>query len=418
LPEAGPVRVWNPEGFDPENYLSEDMRRHGDCARYLVHRVAFAPVRDGRLRGRFVPLKAEYLRKFFPDPRVYAQVRGHLIGGGGILCDQSYCPGEKAMGYQLGPELSKMRCSYVAIGDARLARKIRQSREDAIDAPEAVHRYLLGRLREVEIEYDAAVESLYEAGDFKLEYDIALQAIRDRRFFFGVCRYGRVHHNLTNLRASLRPFLRHRGRPLVNLDVRNSQPLLFAVLLRERFAGRDLPADVRRYIELCQAGRFYDHLMEAWGIPPRGRGEFKASFYGRVFFCKNSPESETARRFGEMFPAVYGAVREMKADDHAALAQRLQRVESGLIIGRVASRCSREIPGGFISTIHDSVVTTAEHADTVRSIMLGEFAVHGLTPTIGVEDLDSRKFHKNISKSCSTGREGTTHTPLPLPYMM
>ena len=40
-----------------------------------------------------------------------------------------------------------------------------------------------------------------------------------------------VHSNLTNLKKTLRPFLRYRGSELVNLDIANSQPMVFCLLL-------------------------------------------------------------------------------------------------------------------------------------------------------------------------------------------
>src|SRR4051794_642150 len=100
------------------------------------------------------------------------------------------------------------------------------------------------------------------------------------------------------------------------IGARNSQPLFFSILLRQRYGDRRMPSDVERYVDRCQAGQFYDHLMNEWGIQTKDRGEFKQKFFGRVFFCENWPEVETAKRFGEQYPNVYALIREMKAKDY------------------------------------------------------------------------------------------------------
>ena len=53
----------------------------------------------------------------------------------------------------------------------------------------------------------------------------------DGDFFTIPDRYGRFHSNLTNLKKTLRPFLRYRDSELVNLDIANSQPMVFCLPL-------------------------------------------------------------------------------------------------------------------------------------------------------------------------------------------
>ncbi len=58
-----------------------------------------------------------------------------------------------------------------------------------------------------------------------------IQRIVNGDFFTVVDRFGRFHTNLTNLKATLRPFLRYQNSHLVNLDIANSQPMIFCLLL-------------------------------------------------------------------------------------------------------------------------------------------------------------------------------------------
>jgi hypothetical protein len=395
------VSVWNPVGFDPREYLTAEQHRFADCARYIVHLIAYAAVFDCRYRDEFVPLKAAYLRRFFPGDDHYSRVRTQLIDRGVVLCDNHYVKGEKSFGYKLGPELSNVRLCKTAITDRTLSRKLRDNPSDWIKTPGGVHRHLLHYLRGVKIDYPAALTWLLEDAESHPSDEIAIQLIRDGGFFFHVCDYGRVHTNLTNLRSELRGFLSYQGPPLVNLDIRNSQPLIFSIPLRRRFEGQAMPPDVRLYVELVQEGRFYDYLMDKGGVPAERRSTFKRQFFGHVFFCKNWPETPAARTFGSLFPSVYRAVREMKAEDYAALAKSLQRDESGLMIGRVAVRCMEELPRSFIATIHDSIVTTPDQAEAVQSIMREEFDRIGLRPTIRIEELTPPATHDNCHRVAS-----------------
>jgi hypothetical protein len=378
--------VFNPSGFDPATALQRDLKKYGDCARYFLHTI----IMRGQVSGRadadeFVMIKAELMRYYFPGNDHYKKVRDRLVSGGSIECDGNYVKGQKAFGYRLGKVLRGMRHQRVEITNRTLKEKIQARCPQWIEAPEPVHQHLQKNLSELEIDYSAALDDLLHDDQFSPSDETAIQMIRDREFFFYVCDYGRVHTNLTNLKSSMRRFLTHRERPLVNLDIRNSQPLFFGVLLMDEYRSKPLPDDVRLYLELVQAGRFYDHLMSAGGIPAEGRQAFKRSFFGRVFFCENEPVHESARLFGNEFPNVYAAIRAMKAEDYRALAHRLQRAESDFMIGKVSARIMNEYRESFIATLHDSVVTTSDHGEAMKAIMLEEFRKIGLSPAINAE---------------------------------
>ena len=389
-----PPCLWNPVGFDPVATLGEPLRKRADLARFVVHKVIWANVFNASVEDGFARLKAEYLRKFFPDSRTYALVIARLTAGGAIVCDDRYVKGEKCLGYKLGPALAPLRHQRVPITDLTLAKRVVRQRAAFPKTLTGVHRHLYDHLRTVEIDRAAAIDWLLQ-GEFEPCNETVVELLHARQFHFTVCPYGRVHTNLTNLKSGLRRFLTVRGERLVNLDIRNAQPLIFAALLKRRYefdpAQTEVPApaDVIRYVELVQAGRFYDALMESSDVPAGRRAEFKRNFFGRVFFCKNRPITPEAEAFGAAFPNVFALVLDKKAEDYAALAHELQREESALMIGGVAARCMAEIPHAFIGTIHDSVLTTPRHADAVKAIMTDEFRKVGLTPTIREERAES-----------------------------
>jgi hypothetical protein len=64
----------------------------------------------------------------------------------------------------------------------------------------------------------------------------------------------------------------------------------------------------------------------------------------------------------------------------------MQRAESNLIINCVCKRIMYEYPSCFISTIHDSILTTKEGVPIVKKIMYEEFAKYDdLRPTLREE---------------------------------
>lgn len=385
-----PTYLWVPAGFNPCDYLEEPLHNRADLARFVVHKIIWSNVFKLHDKHGFVPLKAEYLRRFFPGSASYAGVMKSLVESGAIACDGMYVQGSKSLGYKLGSALAGQRHRRVIVDDRTLARKIARSRDDYVGALRGVYRHLYDHLTNAQIDSEPAMESLLGEG-FEPTNETAVQLIRDRQFFLHVCPYGRVHTNLTNLKSTLRRYLSVHGQKLVNLDIRNSQPLVFASILKSHYEfdatqqEEAAPPDVLQYVDLVQAGKLYDSLMEESGITPDQRSSFKKCFFARVFYCKNDPTSDEARLFGNRFPSVYALVRSMKAEAHADLAKSLQRAESAIMIGGVASRCMREIPHAFISTIHDSVLTTLRYADAIRTILSDEFLKVGLIPTIQVE---------------------------------
>ena len=390
LTPPGPIYVFLPEGFDPKSYLPEELRGCSDPVRFMVHKIICGSVFNRDEKGGFVNIPAESMRAFFPNNAAYRKAKDCLIAGGAIITDNHYVVGGKSRGYILSERFSTMRHKRAAITNHRLARKIVRSRHERSMSFTGVYRHLFENLLDIEIDHDAALALLRHQGDYCPDNETAIRLIEGKQFHFVVCPYGRVHTNVTNLKSSLRQFLSVRGEPLVNLDVRNSQPLIFAAILAGfyRAAGDGnsvLPPDVEKYVELVQAGRFYEHLMDEAGIGNDERKAFKERFFGSTFFCKNDPVKPDAAIFAGLFPSVYALIREKKADDYTALAKELQRTESSIVIGGVANRCMVELPYAFVATVHDSVLTTEKYAKIIQGFMMEEFAKVGLDPTINAE---------------------------------
>ena len=104
-----------------------------------------------------------------------------------------------------------------------------------------------------------------------------------------------------------------------------------------------------------------------------------------MFFGKIKTTGRVRELFARDFPTVYKAINDLKRKDHRQLAYLLQAHESKIMIDIICRRILDELPGTFIATIHDSIMTTPDKADEVKTIMVREFQRFGLNPMIRLE---------------------------------
>jgi hypothetical protein len=105
-------------------------------------------------------------------------------------------------------------------------------------------------------------------------------------------------------------------------------------------------------------------------------------FFTDVFFGRNIVQTPLTELFSREFPSVARFIRQQKQADYRTLAQNMQRAESRFVIDIVCRRLMdhhRDIP---VVTIHDSIMTTPEHAATVKRIMDEEFQRMGIRATV------------------------------------
>lgn len=236
LIEAGreSVRLYNPEGFDPREYLPADLWRHADSVRYFVHTLHQQRFMYRRDPDDFIEVKAAYMLPFFTGKTAYRPVLDALLGAGVLECDRHYVEGRKSLGYRLGPGWRGVPFRSVRVTNPALVRKVLAKRDEQRGRVTTdVHLYLRGWVERLDFDYEGAVAHAARTG---LEgYEPAVEALRDKEWFFTHCDYGRVHHNVSSLKTDFRRFLTCGGRPLVNLDIANSQPLLLSVVLINHF---------------------------------------------------------------------------------------------------------------------------------------------------------------------------------------
>lgn len=414
-----PQFLYIPESFDPAT-----CGHWADYAAYVLSAVNRRIVFEQLDPDGYVPLMSAILKRVLPW-RDYRKILQMLIDQDVIECDRSYQVGTKSKGYRLTVQYRGLAHRRHLVRDKNLDAKMRKLREDmdaGIVLP--VHRHLWRYLQQIDLS-----EPLPDFGIF----DRQVQELIDKDFRFRVCQYGRVHTNLTNMRKDIRQYLNYQGQELSNLDISNSQPLFLGVVVlnhyinnkylqtatsftseevyfnspeilsifnyTEREGGETpplcgdithelllpVPDDVKRYLSICQSGKLYEYLMEKAEVKA-GRDEFKEMFFqvlfGRTSLMKHLP---LAGVFEEEFPSVVAVMKEIKRKDYHHMSSLLQRTESSFVVNRVVRRLMNEYQETFISTIHDSFVTTTEAVPLVKRIVLQEFARLGLRPTIKSE---------------------------------
>jgi hypothetical protein len=542
------VVLYVPDIFDPDVHLPLHLRHLGDYARFLLHRINVGRVHLRR-GNCLVYLKHDYLAKFMPRGR-FTIIRDALVDSGVIHVRRFCVPGELCYGYRLCPPHDQGFSHYQPT-TKRLIKKIMAWRaKEFREVRLPLHRELRRFVKAITIDEIAALRSVQGSPWERSAQAAMIQRIVNGDFFTVVDRFGRFHTNLTNLKATLRPFLRYRDSYLVNLDIANSQPMIFCLLLVNLLSNEEqldnlidysfpetsypylmdidqnyldslhhhndnnqevgeggssnspilhanrsessykvsydnmlgrvnnrqtypinqdnnqeegeggssnspilhandatceynrihhnnlqrlnnrqtypnnqeegeggsrnspilhanvleqehnthqdnrlgrlnnrqtLPDDVMEFIDLCERGILYDDLMRRLNIPARRRDSFKRLFFSQVFFGKIKTTGRVRELFAMDFPNVYKAINDLKRKDYRQLAYLLQAHESKIMIDIICRRILDEMPGTFIATIHDSIMTTPDKADEVRAIMVREFQRFGLNPMIRLE---------------------------------
>lgn len=232
---------------------------------------------------------------------------------------------------------------------------------------------------------------------------------------------GRHHTVLTNLPKYLKQFVTLYGEPIVNVDLKNSQPFLATMVLTDPkrlaqfteskqafslFAKVLQPVnghDVMEYIFHTHSGSIYEYMAEQFAA--RGsaidRSGAKDIMF-KILYAENGHFKDERRIFSDTFPTVAQQFDRARGYDQSAdryvnykrFPIILQSIESYLILRLVIPRVRSEHPNIPILSIHDSLttasamnpVTVRGYAVAVKNIMeqvIGNW--YQIRPTIEIE---------------------------------
>lgn len=241
----------------------------------------------------------------------------------------------------------------------------------------------LGCIIVPDIEDDKTTLARCEMSRFKIEHKFLVPSRLNGR---------RVYSPITNLYRELRKCLRLDGNELIGIDIRNSQPLIASIPIREYWLQKEgfIPEDVHEYQRNCEAGTFYDYFMSELNIPDELRLEFKIDFFRKVYFSMELRKHNPLKTmFNEKYPNVALAIFDIKGSEffsrtYGEFARMLQQEESQIIFDEV------NIPlinaGISAINIFDAIyVADEKHLETAVKLLREAFKKRGLSPTLNYE---------------------------------
>ena len=434
-----------PSGIDLESVLKKHpptFKYKIDYFFYILDYLSSAmELEDLDNSAGFINMNAQKLQTFIREYKKYVQyLKEHLI----IYGDGKIIVGQKSQGYKLSVKRYEYATQQeISIKDRVIRRKIRtqQNEQRSILRKTKQKYHYLTKWFNSDLVIDVGgalkkVEELFppQAGGIRgtrrgkpsksSKRFKAIQSIKkfeEQDFYYNVDdNVGRFHSNLTNIKRELRHFITYKGQKLVNIDIKNSQPLFSTLLLREEFYNQknqnininiitkgqipqspNLPSHKKikltklplsssyiilvktlqkanneiltKYVDFVNSGEFYKKISEViYPNKPFDKGAIKKLVYS-IFFSSNrylgQPGAEPKRDFKTHFPGVYSIFSLIKKNNHQALAVMLQRIESTIMVHNASLRISAEKPDLPIFTIHDSIATTVVYEAYVEQVI-------------------------------------------------
>ena len=443
-----------PSSFDMETLLKNhppDFRWKIDHFYYIIDYLSRGmDLEDLDDNGGYINVNAKKLQREIHNYKDYLD---YLLNCKVIRTDKKYVVGKKSFGYRISrnsyhkatvtkiPVKDLIACRHKLAEIEERKKKLNQTkkqyphltnwfdllqidREGAIAETERLYPELTGAIRGTRKGKASRWEKRYKA-------IAAIDKIANKEFYYSVDEnVGRFHSNLTNLKKELRNYLTYNGQKLVNIDIKNSQPLFSTILFYQDFYKENsqfiniynIPSshtilsntkhpfssstimvvkalerinnhDINKYTEMVNSGEFYQQVSKLmYPFAKFDKKKIKTMVFV-VFFSKNiymgQDRALPKREFKALFPSTYEIFKLLKRRNHTALAHILQRIESIIMIQNVTIRIARERPDLPIFTIHDSVVTTVGNDDYVAGVIQEEaFRLTGLTVKLGKEYLE------------------------------
>lgn len=193
----------------------------------------------------------------------------------------------------------------------------------------------------------------------------------------------RFFSDFTQTPKVLRERLTLRGEPLIQLDVKQSQPCLLHYVISDhldreskRHNNKELNTELSKYKNIVEQGDFYQEI--AWWM---GKGEAKKAFCqmtnGYPPQCLQKP---FGLAFRAIFPSIWTALLEIKAqhtvcsrlrrnERHKQMAWMLQAMEAHCVLDDVAGTVMKLGVDCPILTVHDCVATTEQYVPQIKQLL-------------------------------------------------
>ena len=444
-----------PGSIDMEGILKKsppDFNYKIDYFYYIIDTITEASdLEDLDNNAGFVNLQAKRLQAFNYNYRKYID---YLLGK--VIRRDGYIVGKKSFGYCINIKQEDDGLQAIPIQNLIARRKVKQEhieKKKSSGIKGKKYEYLTKWFNpQLKIDGEKAREKVEELfppltggirGTLKGKPSrttklykslVAIEKFEKQEFYNSVDgNIGRFHSNIANIKKELRQFITYNGQQLVNVDIKNSQPLFSTILLTRGFYNKsskpiniyNIPSVLpyintnitninkiisiidhyimiverseslnskgfQKYINLVNSDDFYRRMASIIAPnKPYVKAEMKTMMF-MVFFSSNrfigQPQAHFKKLFKVNFPEVYEVFVKLKKKNHSALSHVLQRIESTVIVERSAKRIAEEHPNLPIFTVHDSIATIKGNEEYVSQIIQEEIYIYtGVKAQIGFE---------------------------------
>lgn len=422
--------LYEPTNLDLDNRLSAaDYDKFADRIRFVTHFLIMDRIfrkKNKVAESRWVSIHSSVLRSALGE-RTYKETLNLAVNLGIIEVDNVYLPASQSddgkgltKRYRLQTPYSAARWQRVRVSCRQVLNYLERRRNYARHKSNwlPVHHHLWKWVQKVTVEGEPPTRL---GENTRLTFDM----IRKRDYWSATrCRYGRFHTILTTCKKELRDAWRINGEPLVELDIRNCQPLLLAwfvyfvagkeliinkqikyltknsnqsnsnnlmytpyvlqsdtLKLPNPLPPRDLrPEDAFLMLNHCENACFYDVFFEkAFPGCQLTDTQYQSSKQQILTEFYDDWEQRRTRKMifvdvlEQSFPTAFRVCEKVKASGFEELARLMQRLESFVIIENVCQRLMDQHPAIPIITVHDALFTTEQHVPRVRDVIRETF---------------------------------------------
>lgn len=424
---VGSLTLWIPENLDIDRILREnppDFNFKRDKMVYILNLIYSIPSAKKKMIEKYTgytPISKEILGRIVKNYRQYI----NYLKMQNIVEESNYEVGKKSSGLRF-TNRHRIKIAPIEVHDWCLIKNILYLRKKSDNESTKKLSFMRKWFSGLTIDMERAKRYLeHEYGKDKLDSECKhpdlryncrlltiqnLDSTKNSPLFFVDSTSGRLHTYLTQLKSELRKFIKYKDETLYSIDVVNSQPYFSISLLntkefetnkmveritttltKERYDAEVITImlgvllksieneeDVELFKKIVQSGEFYEEfgniLIENNIIESYDKAKVRKiakNITFQTFFSKNISVRyfENVKIFKHVFPNVYKVFSSIKKTHHPTLAIILQNLEADLILHKICVFIDDQKPYIPIFTLHDSIITTAEHVKYVNKIM-------------------------------------------------
>ncbi|WP_165069350.1 hypothetical protein [Paludisphaera rhizosphaerae] len=400
--------LYTPADFDFADYGIGP--KDESAARWLINCIYFNHVVGRYERHEYCPLNAKLLAKVMGDG--VARIRKMCVEAGLVDCIERYKPKVESFKFRLGYVLRDRKFVRWSGDDQWYLNRFNAWKE-LLSAPDLgdLGNYLRAWAKKVKVDKTGLEETL--AGMKPDKRELAEQQVGwlDQGVVRATwCKYGRFHTNFTRLCKEVRQkHLTINGERLFEIDIQESQTLFLGILLMnanayldscslhsspshryqssrhhpcENSSFRSLrsPYDLGssdKYIAAVGQARVYDDFQRAFSIAERG--DAKVEFFRAVYSGKLA-------KFRGVYPKAARVLAKLvRLHGYKWVSREMQWQESDVVLRKAVERLRVEHPDIPVVTVHDSIMTTQVHLETVYRVLSESFQGLPLRPRFRVD---------------------------------